>query len=160
LEKERYTLEEAHLAFAKQANGRVWQLLDQPHRTREETEEMLHAAHASLFHWLHAGTGLHHQRGQWMITRVHIVLGNPGEALRHARRCLELTEQHRELMQDFDLAFAYEGVARAQACAGNPTEARSYHERAREAGAAIEDEEDRKIFFDDFEGGDWFGVRS
>jgi hypothetical protein len=30
---------------------------------------------------------------------------------------------------------------------------------AEEAGAIIKDEEDRQIFFDDFNGGEWYGVR-
>ena len=28
-----------------------------------------------------------------------------------------------------------------------------------EAGAAIKDEEDRQIFFDDFNSGDWYGLK-
>ncbi len=61
--------------------------LENPDRTQAEDEEMLHAAHASLYHWLQVGTVLHHQRGLWMIARVHAVLGHAAEALRYASRC-------------------------------------------------------------------------
>ena len=50
-------------------------------------------------------------------------------------------------------------MARAQALAGNQTEARKYIDKADKAGAAIQDEEDRQIFFDDFNGGDWYGLK-
>ena len=148
-EQDCYTIDEAQLLFAKRTNGRVWELLDKPTRTQAEDEEMLHAAHASLYHWLHAGTAVHHQRGLWMIARVHVVLNNPAEALRYANRCLELTEQHRDLMVDFDIAFAYESIARASALAGKRQQARRYHQLAEQAGRTIVDQEDRDIFIAD-----------
>lgn len=157
-DEKRYTLEDSHLQFAKQANGRVWQLLNKQDRTPQEAEEMLHAAHASLFHWLQAGTGVNHQRGEWMISRVHAVLGNGPEALRHAKRCAELTEEHAGLMLDFDKAFFLEALARAQALLGNSEEAARHIDLAQQAGDAIADDEDRKIFLEDFKGGDWHGL--
>lgn len=158
-EDAKYTLDEAHLMFAKKTNGRVWELLDKRQRTDEEDQEMVHAAHASMFHWLHSGTAIHRQRGEWLVSRVHCVLGQGDEAVRHAQRCLDLTEKHKDLMQDFDVAFAHEGIARAHAVAGNREEARKHIELAREAGGAIEDDEDRKVFLDDFDGGEWHGLR-
>ena len=41
-----YTVEQAHLHFAKRLNGRVWQLLEAEQRTAEEDALMVHAAHA------------------------------------------------------------------------------------------------------------------
>ncbi|MGD2253444.1 MAG: hypothetical protein PVF70_11080, partial [Anaerolineales bacterium] len=108
---EAYTLHEAHREFAKRSNGRVWQLLEKPARSADENIEMAAAAYTSLYHWAHVGTEVHRQRGEWLIARVHTVLGEDDLALRHARRCLELTERHKEQLEDFDLAFAYEGIA-------------------------------------------------
>jgi hypothetical protein len=79
--------------------------------------------------------------------------------LYYARRCQELTEQHKGHLSDFDFAYAYEGMARAQALAGNQSEAQKYLALAEEAGTAIQDEEDREIFIGDFNGGEWYGVR-
>jgi hypothetical protein len=154
-----YTLEEAHLHFAKTLNGKVWELLEKPERSKSEDELMLYAANASAYHWLIAGTGVNHQRAEWLIARVHTVLGQAGPALSHASRCLELTEEFDRLMQDFDRAFAYEGVARANALAGNSQAAREYIQRAEEAGKAIHDAEDKSIFMSDLNGGDWHGVK-
>ena len=158
-EEKRFTEAEAQLFFAKGFNGKTWALLDKQERTQEENEIMVDNAHASLAHWRAAGTGVHLQRGVWMLARVYTVLGNITLALQHAGRCLELTEQHQDQLADFDFAFAYECMARSQALAGNQAEAQRFVDKADKAGAAIKDEEDRQIFFDDFNGGDWHGVR-
>ena len=113
-----YTLDEAHKYFAQSTNGRVWELLQKSNRLPFEDEEMLHAAHACTYHWQFVGTAAHQQRGEWLISHVHVVLGHGNEALRHAQRCFELTEANRHLMQDFDIAYAFEGIARAQAMLG------------------------------------------
>ena len=157
-ENDNYTLEEAQLLFAKRTHGRTWELLETPARSQDQDEEMLHAAHASLYHCLRVGTAVHHQRGLWMIARVHVALDQAAEALRYARRCLDLTEQHSEAMEDFDLAFAYEGMARASALAGEKEKARHYHQLAEQAGQAISDQEDHDIFVADLASGDWFGI--
>ena len=107
-----------HEAFAKETNGEVWRLLEKTDRTPADDEQMIHAAHASCYHWLFAGTPLHHQRGEWLIARAYTALGHREAAERHTRRCLALTESHRDLMQDFDLAFAHELAARTAALVG------------------------------------------
>jgi hypothetical protein len=153
-----YTLYEAHREFAKRSHGRVWQLLEKPDRSVEENIEMATAAYTSLHHWTHVGTEVHRQRGEWLIARVHTVLGEGDLALRHARRCLELTERHKEQLEDFDLAFAYEGMARALALTGETMEAARLLKLARTAGEAIADPEDQKLFMADLDSGDWYGL--
>ena len=152
-EEQKFTLSEVHRHFAVQLNGETWALLDKTERTTEENERMLYTVFASGYHWLQAATPLHHQRSEWMIARVYGVLGRAEEALRHARRCLELTEAYPDLLEDFDFAFAYEGMARALALAGQREEAEGYHQRA--AAAQIADAEDRQIFEADFQSGNW-----
>jgi hypothetical protein len=151
-------VDEAHVMFAKETFIMVWDLMEKSDRTQAEDNEMLHAAHTSLYHWLHAGTGLHHQRGEWLISRVHSVLGNSSECLRHAERCSELTQEYADLMQDFDLAFAQESMARAHALMGNKDDAKKYMSLAEEAGNAIADKEDREYFFKDYRSGEWKGL--
>jgi tetratricopeptide (TPR) repeat protein len=158
-EEKTYTEAEAHRHFAIQFNGKTWDLLDKAERTKEEDELMVYSAQASCRHWLEAGTGANHQRGEWMIARVYSVLGLGETALRHANRCLELTEQHSDLVEDFDRAYAYEAIARAHAIAGNRDEALEYIKLAETAGQAIADEQSKEIFAGDFDGGDWAGLR-
>ncbi len=71
---ERYTLEEAHIKFAKLAIGQVWELLENNRRSSAEDEEMLFAAYGSLYHWSQAGNPVNAQRGHWLLSRVFINL--------------------------------------------------------------------------------------
>ncbi len=158
-EAKTYTLEEAHQHFAKTLNGKVWNLLQKPERSKSEDELMIYAAHASCYHWLNAGTGLHHQRAEWLIAHVYTELGIADSALRRASRCLELTSEFADSMKDFDRAYACEGLARANALAGNRDEALKYIQRAEETGQAISNDEDKSIFFGDFNSGNWHGLR-
>lgn len=158
-EEETYTEAEPHRHFAVTLNGKVWELLEKPHRSRDDDEAMVHAAHASCFHWLQTGTQVHHQRAEWLIARVYCSLGIGESALRHAQRCLELTREHPDAMSDFDVAYAYEGMARANAVAGNKDEALKYLKLAEEAGQSIANDEDRKIFLGDFNSGNWNNLK-
>jgi hypothetical protein len=158
-ENKTYSEAEAHRHFAVKFNGMTWALLDKADRTAADDELMLYSAIASCRHWLEAGTGVNHQRGEWMISRVYAVLGMGKEAVRHARRCLELTEQHSGEMEDFDRAYAYEAIARANAISGKREGALHYIGLAEKAGQAIANDENRAIFMGDFKGGAWGGLR-
>jgi hypothetical protein len=157
-EAQTYTLDKAHQYFAQSINGRVWELLQKPDRTQIEDDEMLYAVHACAFHWKTVGTAAHQQRGEWLIARVHVALNHSQEALRHAKRCFQLTIAHKEWMADFDIAYAYEGMARALALSGDRRKAEEYVHLARKAGEEITDEEDKSIFWGDFQGGIWSGI--
>ncbi len=125
----------------------VWTLLEKPERNVAENDEMVHAAHASRFHWGQVGAPVNLVRGEWQISRVYAVLGRPESGLYHAKRCLELCQEHH--IGDFDLAFAYEAMARAFAVAGQVLDCQAYLRLAQAAGQQIEDQEDRTYFFDD-----------
>lgn len=158
-EEKKYTLGEAHLHFAKTLNGKVWDLLQKAPRSKSEDELMIYAAQASCYHWLNAGTGLHHQRAEWLIAHVCAQLGIADSALRHAVRCLELTREFPDLMQDFDRAYAFECMARANALAGNRAQALEFIRQADEARRAIANDEDKSIFLGDFNSGNWYGLK-
>ena len=89
----------------------TWDLLDKPDRSSDEDEIMIHAAHASAHHWRQVGGPLNFERSNWQISRVYSLLNRPEAALYHARLCLETCLE--EGIGDFDLAFAYEAMARA-----------------------------------------------
>lgn len=120
----------------------VWRLIE----TREDDELMLHAAHASAYHWSEAPEcePKNRARSEWQLSRVYTVLGRGEPALHHARRCLEICEEHPENIEDWDLPFAYEALARAQRVAGMNDEAVGYKQKAQELGAEISDPEDRE----------------
>ncbi|UCH59575.1 MAG: hypothetical protein JSV61_15340 [Anaerolineales bacterium] len=135
----------AHRQFAVNLFNQVWDLLDKAHRTQEENDTMLHAAHASRYHWEKAGTALNLARGEWQVSRVYATLGRAEPALYHATRSLEICQANQ--IADFDLAFAHEALARARELGGDVTGRDRSLELAVVAGRDIEKKDDRKYFF-------------
>ena len=125
----------------------VWTLLERTDRTPLDDDEMLHAAHASRYHWGEVGEPVNLARGEWQCSRVYAVLGRAEPALWHARRCVALCEEHR--IGDWDIAFAWEAVARAASVAGAHREAQEAVQRAQELAAEIVEDEDRELVLAD-----------
>ena len=125
----------------------TWTLIEKQDRTPEETERMLIASHASRVFGGLVGTTVNHARGEWQLARVYAIADLPTDALRHAELCLALTEEHG--IGDFDLACAYEALARAHAVAGEDEQSARYEALGREAAARIEDDDDRELVLGD-----------
>ena len=136
---------ETHKKLAIDLFNLVWEFLDKEERTVEENDRMIHAAHASRFHWGEIGTPLEFERGEWQISRVYSILNRPEAAIHHAQRCLAICRENN--IADFDIAFAYEALARAYATAGDTERSKEYIELGEQAGEKIEDKEDRDYFF-------------
>jgi hypothetical protein len=134
-----------HRQFGVDLFNEAWRLME----SREDDDRMLHAAHASRYHWAEAAECKPENlaRGEWQVSRVYVVLGRPEPAIWHAQRCLDHCEQAG--IGDWDLAYAYEALARAHALAGN-AEAEEWIAKARSAGDEIADPEDRAHFDEDF----------
>ena len=125
----------------------AWRLLE----SREDDEKLLHQAHASAYHWLKAPEcePRNRARSEWLCSRVYSVLGRAEPAMHHAQRCLVICEANPENVEDWDLAFAYEALARAHRVAGNEDEARRYEQLGREQAEVIADPEDRESLLRD-----------
>jgi hypothetical protein len=140
---------EDHRKFAVNLFNMTWSLLDKKDRTEEEDNKMIHAAHASRFHWGEIGTPLEFERGEWQISRVYSVLKRNEPALYHARRCLEICKENN--IGDFDIAFAYEAMARAYAVLGKKADCDRHIELAEKAGEQIKKKEDRDYFLSELQ---------
>ena len=145
---EENTVDQAlHRKLAVDLFNMTWDYLDKTDRTVEEDDTMVHAAHASRYHWGEVGTPLEFERGEWQISRVYAVLDRAESALYHAQRCLDICAANG--YGDFDLAFAYEAVARAYAIAGESTKRDEYVALAKTSGAEIEDDGNKEYFFNE-----------
>jgi hypothetical protein len=122
----------------------TWKLLEQKSRLPAEDDEMLNAAHASAYHWSRAeGAGPENAaRSHWQLSRVNAVLGRGEAAVYHAERCLEIYTENG--IGDWDLASAYEALARAHRVAGNDAEFRRNLALGKGALEQIADAEDRE----------------
>ncbi|MGA7862003.1 MAG: hypothetical protein WCB19_09140 [Thermoplasmata archaeon] len=136
-----------HRKIAGDLFNYTWSLLDQTKRSAEECDEMLHAAHASRYHWGHAGTPLNLSVGEWQVSRVYSALGRAEPALYHGRRALEIARRDR--LGRFYLAYAYEAMARAAAVAGQRRNRNRYLREARRVGAQVRDRDDRRMLLED-----------
>ncbi|MGD2146672.1 MAG: hypothetical protein PVH41_08265 [Anaerolineae bacterium] len=135
---------EAHKQFAKDLFNLTWDLLEKEDRTAEDNVRMIHAAHASRYHWGEIGTPLNFARGEWQVSRVYAVLGRADSAIYHGERSLALCEANG--IGDFDLAFAYEALARGYAVAGDAAKSEEYVGLAEKAAEEIEEEGNREYF--------------
>ncbi len=139
--------DELELRWGKELFNRVWTLLEMERRSSDDDAEMIHAVHASCCHWRHVGQPVHFARGEWQCSRVYSTLGRSEPALFHAKRCLTLCTDNG--IGDFDLAFAYEALARAHAVAGDRDEAARWEALARSAAVDIGDDDDRELVLSD-----------
>ena len=127
----------------------VWDLMEKPERTPVEDFQMIHKAHASRFHWGEIGEPVNFSRGEWQISRVYAVLRRPEPCLAHAKRNLEIVLEHE--IKDFDLAFAYEALARAYSLIGDRVAKEKYLNLTKEASTLIAKDADRNIVLQDLE---------
>jgi DNA-binding transcriptional MerR regulator len=123
----------------------TWTLLERPDRNPEQVDEMIHGAHASRYHWSEVADHepVHLARGEWQCSRVYAVLGRAEPALWHARRCLEINEANGTA--DWDIASAYEAMARAHLAAGDIAEVANWKAKAIAALDGIADPDDREV---------------
>ena len=134
-----------HRELGKALFNHVWTLLETEDRSPDQADDMIHAAHAARLHWTRAeGPGsAEAARGEWQCSRVYAVLGRGEPALWHARRCLAIHEAAGRA--DWDVAAAYEALARASVVAGDDTAAADWKARATAALDGIGDRDDRDI---------------
>src|SRR5262245_51584804 len=146
---------EAHKAFAKDCNNATYGLLGKADRTPDETETMIDMAHAAKYHWAAAGGApTNRVRAEYLCSRAYAFAGRSEPALHHARLAVVLAEDLG--LDDFDLAFVHEAVARALACSGDADGARA--EIAIAAAVPIADAEDKEIFDADLAAEPWYGI--
>lgn len=135
--------------FAAEANNKAWSLVELVDRTAAQTDEMIHAAHASAHLWSGIGTDLHQARGDTLLGFAHGLAGNGELATRYATSSLEYFSTHD--CPDWEIAFVHAAMACAASANLNAsTHAKHYAEAQRFAGL-IADPEDRTIFMKSFE---------
>lgn len=139
---EKLTLQEFHKKQAIELFNATWDLIDVNERTHKQDVDMIHTAHASRYHWGQVGTELHFARGEWQISRVYALVGNGESALYHGKESLRLCKENG--IGDFDLAFAYEAVARAYSVIGDEEKKMEALVSAKDAAKLIEKDEDKE----------------
>jgi len=130
-------------ALAVDLFNHVWALLDLADRSEADADAMVHAAHASRWHWGRVGGPEEWAIGEWQCSRVYAVLGRGTEALHHARRCLQVCEEFG--IESFVRASAHEALARAHALLGDLDSARRERDRSYALAVGLDDDDDRAV---------------
>jgi hypothetical protein len=133
---------EFHREIANELFNQVLNMLQSKERNCAENDRMIHAAHASRFHWEFGGTVTNVALGEWQCARVHTVLRQTESALHHAWRYLELAENYG--LGPFHLAHAHLCVAAALALK-RPEEVARQVGLARELFPHVAEEEERAL---------------
>ena len=135
---------EIHRKFAVECFNRTWDLIDKADRSQKEDLKMVHTAHASRYHWGEIGTPLEFARGDWQISRVYAILGDGAPARKYAKESLQHCLKNN--IKDFDLAFAYEALARASFLLQDEDGYQQYFALAGEAAEGIKQKDNRDYF--------------
>ena len=125
----------------------VWSLLELEVLTEEQVDAMIHAAHASRWHWGRVGSPQQWAIGEWQCSRVYASLERAEPALHHARRCLALSAD--DGIDPFVEASAHEAMARALAISGDLAGARVERDLAYRLAIDLEDDDDRAVIESD-----------
>ena len=132
--------------FAVECNNLAWDLLEATDHSPDDTERMIHAAHAALFHWESVGKPVNTLRGYCLLATAYACAENGPEAVRYADKCLALSDTVGESQTPFDRATACGCASRAYAIAGNLDRARDYYAQAVAVVATFADADDRPVF--------------
>ncbi|MBN1619165.1 hypothetical protein JW890_00425 [candidate division WOR-3 bacterium] len=144
---EKEIIEGFHKKTASELFNYVWELLDKKDRTIEDDRMMIHAAHASLFHWMQVGDAENDYLGEWQVSRVYSTLGKGESALYHAQNALLICEKNG--FTGFNLAYAHEALARAQLVLKNHENAKKSLEKAFREAEKVENEEEKNLLESD-----------
>ena len=151
-----------HRRIGVELNNSLWDRIDDgslsPDLPISVRLEALYAAFASTYHWIQVGTAANRARGEHLISRVATALGFLDEGLAHAHRCLDLVVSNPDVVEDWDLAFAHEALARAYASTGMIEEATRHRTTAIELTAAVADADDREVLEIELSREPWFGL--
>lgn len=142
--------------LAMELFNKTWSLIDQERRSPKDEEDMERAAFGSYYHWAQVGTAENLAVSEWQIAHVYVLLGLPQEANRFADRCLRTCKDNG--YSDYKLAFGLAVKARALALRGDLEDAKKVRAEAESVATAMEDPEDREVFFKQFADGPWFGA--
>lgn len=129
--------------FASEANNRAWTLSEQPLRSAQESQEMLHCAHAAAHLWQQIGTPHHQALASLLLGQVHALLGNSKYAMQYARASHAYFSARDSVA--WELALVHAVLANAAHCAGDALQHRDNYQAAQHWVAQLTDPQDREI---------------
>lgn len=160
VEEKRFTLDEAHRYFAIEFNNAIFGLAEKPTLTALEKEEIIQKAHSAVLHWqkFSKSTIANSQRGYYMVAKAYVAVGETENALKYSKLCYDITCKNEDKLFDWDLAYAFEIMARTFAMNNDTKNFKKFYKKAQQQELKIKDQGDLKYFSSDFKSGNWFGL--
>jgi len=155
-----FDIDKAHRYFGVECNNTIWKIIDKPQLSENDKSEIIHLANTSYWHWskFSGCKKVNIARGLYMIALAYTYAQQKAEALLNAHKCLDFCESNKTEIKDFDLAYAYQIIARASAL-NQHSKTKHYIEKATELINTIFNPEDKKICMADFGHGNWYGYK-
>ena len=137
----------AHKFFSANCFNEAWEFIQKRDRTRDDDEQMLLAASASMWHWTQRPdcTPTKKAIGWWQLSRINAILGRANES----RRFAQLSLEHSSDEEPFFVGYAYEALARAEFVANNRAKSQEYLAEAERRAELVTDIEDRESLVSD-----------
>jgi hypothetical protein len=129
--------------LASQANNRAWTLAEMLHRSPEEDEEMLQAAHAAMYFWKIVGQPSNHAHAAQLLAHVYALLKLPGPAAQYLSKSMPHFIQPG--CAPWELAFAHAVAANVASAEGNAAAYARHCSDAKTVAAQITDPETREM---------------
>jgi hypothetical protein len=130
--------------LASQANNRAWTLAEALHRTPEEDEEMLQAAHAAMYFWRIVGKPSNHAHAAQLLAHAYALLKLPRPAAHYLSKSLPYFMQND--CAPGELAFAHAVAANVACAEGNAEEHARHYSLAQAFNAQVANPKEREIF--------------
>jgi hypothetical protein len=99
-----FDVSRAHRWFAVEFNNAAWELVEKADRSPEETQRMIHLAHAAALHWSAIGQRINIQRAECLLATVYAAAGRFEPAALHAEYGLAISENGVDDETPFDRA--------------------------------------------------------
>ncbi len=135
----------AHRWFAVEFNNEAWELVEKPNRTPNETQRMIHLAHAAALHWGVVGKPINFERAECLLATVYAAADRLETAAMHVAYGLALSENGVDDETPFDRAALLACAAMIFSRTPNDAEGPRYAVLAQEAFAQLTDAEDREV---------------
>jgi hypothetical protein len=140
-----FDVRQAHRWFAVEWNNLSWDYVEAASRTADQVEQMIHAAHGACLHWLAAGDLLNHLRAQCLLATAYVTAGYPESAVRHAEKCLTLSQQAGDTQTHFDRASTHGCAALAFALADQTQRSTEQYHALQIAFAMLEEADEKEV---------------
>ena len=137
----------AHKLFSASCFNKAWELIQKRERTRDDDEQILLLAYASMWHWKQRPdcTSTTKSIGYWQLSRINAMLGRADESPRYAQLSLDNSSEQ----EPFFVGYAYEALARAELIANNRAKSKEYLTQAERCAELVSDTEDRELLIND-----------